>query len=176
MKLIVCGANEAAKILDDSNHGVAAAISIFDPLVNEYRRPRGLDTVEHVLEIQFHDVEHESDIYTYPTLQDAQTIVEFIMSTKGKLTNDSWLIHCHYGISRSTACGLLLCALTYGIDNARDELVKVAPRAAPNTLLCKYFDQICEFDGKLIKASSDFDYQLLKQLAQRQLDTEGSGD
>lgn len=166
MKLIVCGANEATKILSNSDHGVKAAISIFDPEVNLYRRPPGLDTVEHVLEIQFHDVESHSEYYQHPTMQDAQNIVDFIMSTKGKLTSDSWLIHCHYGISRSTACGLLLCALTYGIDNAHDALLNVAPRAAPNTLLCEYFDQICGFNGKLIKTSLDFDFQLLKKMAQ----------
>jgi predicted protein tyrosine phosphatase len=75
-------------------------------------------------------------------------------------------MHCHQGISRSTACGLLLCALTYGIYNARDALLSVAPRAAPNTLLCEYFDQICGFNGKFAKLSLDFDYQLLKKMAQ----------
>lgn len=172
MKLIVCGVNDANKILNNKDHGISAAISILDPMAEEFRRPVGLDTVDNVLEIQFHDVERLHDIYIAPTMEDAQTIVDFIYSTKAKIGNGSWLIHCHQGISRSTACGLLLCALTYGIDRAKEELLKVAPRASPNTLLCEYFDIICGFNGRLIATANDFDYQMLKRLAQGYYDTE----
>lgn len=166
MQLVICGVHDADRILSSSNHGIQAVISILDPECRTFLRPSGLHTVEHTLEIDFDDVEVENESYRYPTMQDAQDIVEFITSTLSKSNHDSWLIHCHQGISRSTACGLLLCALTYGLDDARHQLLSVRPRAAPNTLICEHFDKICGFDGKFAKISWDFDYQLLKKIAQ----------
>ena len=152
---------EAALFLDQTDHGVEAAISILDP-AREDLRPRGLTSVPHVLEMAFDDVEVEDSECLFPTLEIAQEIINFIKQTSA----ESWLIHCHMGKSRSTACALALLALRSGVATAREELLKVAPRATPNVLLAKHFDQICGFNGELLSIAQDFDFQLLKQLAQ----------
>lgn len=175
MKIKVCSVGDATQLLNTDNHGIDVVISILDPGAFDRLRPPGLDKIKYLLEIQFDDCEQPHAVFMHPTLEDAQTIVDFILATKSKVEADSWLIHCHMGKSRSAACGLLLCALIYGIDNAREELLKIAPQASPNTLMCQYFDDICGFGGKLAKLSWDFDYQLLKKLSQNYFETEGEG-
>lgn len=176
MKFVVAGIEGTNKLLEQADHGIGAVISMLDPDSYPARRPHLLDTIPNRLELQFDDTEKEMEGYTCPTTQEAQDIVEFI--TAGLASGvQSWLFQCHMGKSRSAACGLLFSALTVGIDNAKAELVNSAlsRQVAPNTLLCEYFDQICGFDGKLAKLAWDFDFQLLKKMAQHYFDTEGEG-
>lgn len=170
MSLIVCGIDGANIILDNPDHGIQAAISLLDPSSYPDKRPTKLDSIPLRLELQFDDIERPIEDWVHPTMQDAQHIVDFITSTQSQGVN-SFLFHCHMGKSRSAACGLLFCALNYGIENAKAKLLECAPRnPAPNTLMCEYFDQICGFDGKLAKLAWDFDFQMLKKLAQSFID------
>jgi predicted protein tyrosine phosphatase len=159
--LIICGLQEANEILAKPNHGIRAAISILDPGMRDLYDHPMLKTVERVLRIEFDDVESEFEDYQHPTQVDAQTILDFVRAN----INEPMLIHCWQGISRSTAVGLLVCALCYGVGCAREELLKIRPKACPNTLLCDHLGYLAGLGKELFEIAMSFDYQELKKLA-----------
>jgi len=161
MKLVICGIDEANKLLADPADGFDNIISIMDPQAREPDSIKNIDSVPNRLIIDFHDVESTESDWQHPTIEDAKTILDF---AEDKI-NSSWLVHCHQGKSRSAAVGLMLCARVYGVAQSKEELLKVRPNACPNVLLSAHFDSLCGFNGALKERALDFDYQALRALA-----------
>lgn len=165
MRITVCGFVKANSILKNGKSDIDVVISILDPIAWPAKQPNGLSFIKNVLEIQFDDVEKEHSIYECPTMEDAQKIVDFVDKALAE-GNKNWLIHCHYGKSRSTATTMLLLSKVSGLDTVKDELLKLAPKASPNILLCAHFDKICGYGNVLEECAKTFDYVALKTLAQ----------
>ena len=81
----------------------------------------------------------------------------YILDWTNKLPKDSnVLVHCHAGISRSTAVALMLKVRELGVDRIPDAvkwLVDHRPIACPNPVITDYADQLLGANGKLFDAA-----------------------
>lgn len=62
------------------------------------------------------------------------------------------IIHCHGGISRSTAVAIMYLLVTHklSIEDSYQELFKVRPQMWPNALIIEYIDDHLKLKGKLV--------------------------
>ena len=84
-----------------------------------------------------------------------QDHIEIIIEEFGEFIDkgfDNFLIHCHGGISRSTAVaiGLLIKFNNMNIEQAYEYVKQVRPQLWPNDLVLLHFDKILELNGKLV--------------------------
>jgi predicted protein tyrosine phosphatase len=84
------------------------------------------------------------------TMEQIEDILEFTASLQ---SSDKLLVHCHAGISRSTAvaCGVL-CQHGLMPNLAVRYVLSIRPQAYPNSHIITLFDQVLGLEGKLIKA------------------------
>jgi predicted protein tyrosine phosphatase len=105
---------------------------------------------ENWLWLRMEDEEDPSAFSHAPTLAHAQQILDF----GARLPIDARVVvHCYAGVSRSTAAGLALWLQANGVDRveeARDWLLSHRPRASPNMLLARHFDQLLGLDGRFV--------------------------
>ena len=74
-------------------------------------------------------------------------------------SNGNTLIHCHGGISRSTAAGIIFmmtCNAKLSIEDAFDCIMSIRPQAWPNELILYYADEIMGLNGLLCKHAVDW--------------------
>ena len=98
-----------------------------------------------VLSLRFHDTNLCQDDLgrqlTPPSQQDMARIVTFVNETHARSTG--YVIHCHAGVSRSTATALaVLFLLGHTEESAVAELRRIRPQAAPLACLTSYFDDL----------------------------------
>ena len=65
------------------------------------------------------------------------------------------LVHCHAGISRSTAAAFAMASQALGVDRAEEALEFVLenrPEAFPNLLIVQHADRLLKAEGRLIAA------------------------
>lgn len=84
--------------------------------------------------------------------QDIENILNF---TENLQAADKLLVHCHAGISRSTAvaCGIL-CQHGFSPQQAVTKLLEVRSQALPNRHIIQLFDDLLELQGDLIQVVS----------------------
>jgi predicted protein tyrosine phosphatase len=66
------------------------------------------------------------------------------------------LIHCHAGISRSTAATLMILAQAHpdeGEDELADRLLQTRPQAWPNSRMITFADELLDRNGRLMAAT-----------------------
>lgn len=116
-------------------------ISIVDPTTNVF----GSNNPHHIE--RFHDIEIPLDGYQHPTLQNIENILEF---SKTFTDTDKVLIHCHAGVSRSTAVAILV-FIQYGmnIKDAFDKVFEIRDCMDPNKMILSYGDTILNCNGEL---------------------------
>lgn len=148
----VCGIDE----LDSFGAaGVTHVLSILDP---DHPEPTAFGSYgEHQrLELRFHDVIEELPGQVAPTLEDVARILAFGRDVLAEPAGCGHLIvHCHAGISRSTA------SLTMMLAQAKPELpaadamaavVSIRHKAWPNLRMIEFADEILERGGDLVRA------------------------
>ena len=94
------------------------------------------------------DISEPRDGFILPEKHHAQELLDF--------TND-WdktkpiLIHCHMGISRSTATSLGVAGkfAPENIELIIENLKEIAPHASPNKIMMKYYDDILDLNNRL---------------------------
>ena len=67
------------------------------------------------------------------------------------------LIHCHAGISRSTAATLMILAQAHpdeGEDELADRLLQTRPQAWPNSRMITFADELLDRSGRLMAATT----------------------
>jgi predicted protein tyrosine phosphatase len=162
--ITVCGIDEL--------HGYCAAgashvLSILDP-----KRPVpeafGIFGEHKKLELRFDDIIDETEGKRQPNLEDVERILEFGRDLLNKPGSDPHLlVHCHAGISRSTASMALLIAQAMPQLPASDVMAMVhniREKAWPNLRLIELGDARLQRGGSLVRAA----YALYKlQLALR---------
>jgi predicted protein tyrosine phosphatase len=96
----------------------------------------------------------DNSTWVAPTRESIERVLKYSSDLKN---SDKLLVHCHAGISRSTAMLLgILCQ--HGVEPYKAlELVEaIRPELWPNNLVVQYCDEVLNLEGRLIKAVIKF--------------------
>ncbi len=123
-------------------------VSLVDPTTKrEWLQPSENHHIERFddISVVFKD-EHP---YVLPSIEAVARVLEF---TKDLTNQDKLLVHCHAGISRSTAMAIAI-ACQFGLDPERafKFVEEVRPVMFPNSLIILHADEVLGLNGELIK-------------------------
>lgn len=147
--LTICGLDE----LDDHQGlGVTHVLSILDP---EWPDPAAFQAFDPHFRatFRFHDAIEPGPDVLLPQKADVEAILAFGRDAGAAAR---LLIHCHAGISRSTAATLMILAQTYpheGEDAIAERLIEIRPQAWPNSRMIAFADELLDRRGRLIAAT-----------------------
>jgi predicted protein tyrosine phosphatase len=147
--LTICGIEE----LDEhGERGVSHVLSILDP---DWPEPEALGAFDPHLRttLRFHDEIEASPGMVLPEPADIEAILAFGRDLGGDLRH--LLIHCHAGISRSTAAMAMILAQAFPGESEEaivDRLVSIRPQAWPNSRMIAFADESLRRDGRLVAA------------------------
>lgn len=151
-RLTVCGIEELTGFCEV---GVSHVLSILDP---DHPEPTAFGAYgEHErLELRFHDIIDPTRGQVLPQKADVERILTFGRDLLAEPANcGHLLVHCHAGISRSTA------AMTMILAQARPErpaaevmaaVVGIRHKAWPNLRMIEFADELLGRNGELIAA------------------------
>jgi predicted protein tyrosine phosphatase len=144
--LTICGLDELA---DHNARGVSHVLSILDPGWPEPQAFWAFDPHMRTT-LHFHDAIEPAPGIVLPRRENVEAILNFGRDVGNDLRH--LLIHCHAGISRSTAAMTMILAQAFpseSEDAIADRLVDIRPQAWPNSLMIAFADQILDRGGRL---------------------------
>jgi predicted protein tyrosine phosphatase len=151
-RVTICGIPE----LDEHcAAGVTHIVSILDP---EWPDPPAFAkfSPHWRLDLRFHDVIEPSPHHLAPSRNDVARLLGF-----GRELNDRagshLLVHCHAGVSRSTAAAALIMVQMHPDRPARvalDTVARMRPRAWPNLRMLEFGDALLGRNGEIVAAAS----------------------
>jgi len=151
-KMTICGIEELS---EHSGSQVSHVLSILDPMTPE---PDAFGRYgEHArLELRFHDIiEERVPGYESPQPHHIDALLAFGREmTQGSAHDAHLLVHCHMGISRSTAASVLLltqAAPDWSPDAVMAEVARIRPKAWPNLRMIEIGDQMLGLKGGLVR-------------------------
>lgn len=154
MRITICGIPELG---EHSAAGVTHVLSILDPGWPDPDAFGGFSP--HRREsLRFHDVIGPVPGALVPTERDVALLLEYGREVTAAGPQAHLLIHCHAGISRSTASAALLLAQADPARSASDivaEIARLRPRAWPNLLLLEHGEALLERQGQLVQAVAE---------------------
>ena len=157
-KIIICGLADIENAVETYKPDMMLTIinKNFSP-----ETPQGLNPSRH-LKMLIDDISEPRDGFRLPEKEDVQKLLDF---TSDWDQSKPIIIHCHMGISRSTATSLgLICKLDPdNLDLHVEKLMKIAPHASPNQLMTKYVDEILGLENKLLKTLDFFDPEPIEE-------------
>src|ERR1700756_843073 len=134
--------------------GVTHVLSILDPGWPEPESLTRFD-INRRLRLRFHDVIESQPGWIAPERWDVDLLLAFSRDlVASKETH--LLIHCHAGVSRSTAAATLVLAQTcpdWSADEVLQEIVRLRPRAWPNRRILELGDEILGRRGEIVEAA-----------------------
>ncbi len=135
--------------------GFAGIISIADPWA-ETLVP-GQDSGADHLELRFVDLDQplEAVARYQDMVMPSAAIVQQALDFAARHAEAMLLIHCHAGVSRSTAIGLAIYAARLGPgaeERALDALLAIVPDAVPNLAVVAIADNLLQRSGELLNA------------------------
>jgi predicted protein tyrosine phosphatase len=149
----VCGLEELGH---HSTRGVTHVLSILDPAWPE---PEAFGTYDahHRTTLRFHDIIEPIDGQILPERRDVEAILRFgeDLAAETARRKTHLLIHCHAGISRSTAAMTMLLGQAHPDLDAQAVVAKVhdlREKAWPNARLIAFADDALGYDGSLTEA------------------------
>lgn len=149
--LTICGIEELACRCEA---GVTHVLSILDPGWPE-PQPLSIFSVNRRLKLRFHDIIETQPGWTAPERWDVELLLAFARDvTVSRETH--LLIHCHAGVSRSTAAAALVMAQTRPdrtADEVLQEVVRLRPRAWPNLRMLELGGEILGRRGEIVEAA-----------------------
>jgi predicted protein tyrosine phosphatase len=151
-EMSVCGLEELPGFVAA---GVTHVLSILDP---DHPTPDVFDRfpVHMRLELRFHDVIEESQEETPPSVADVARILSFGRDVTGQAAQvGRLLVHCHAGISRSTAALAMILAQAAPERPAEEAVGAVAAvrgKAWPNLRMIELADDMLGRGGELTAA------------------------
>jgi predicted protein tyrosine phosphatase len=154
-ELTVCGIEELA---GHCQVGVSHVLSILDP---GYPEPPAFGSFgEHRrLELRFHDIIDETAGMLLPQQADVENVLAFGRDLMAEPAPERHLlVHCHAGISRSTASMMLILAQARPQATGKDivaHVVQIRPRAWPNLRILEIGDALLGRKGDLVAAAHD---------------------
>ena len=163
-RITICGLDELA---GHSEARVSHVLSILDP---EWPAPEafGAFSEHEKLELRFHDVIEERPGMVMPQLTDVEQLLEFGRRLGREPRADAHLlVHCHAGVSRSSASMALLIAQAMPKRSGNvifADILRIRPQIWPNLRIIEIGDRTLGRNGDLIAAAVDV-YRL--QLGQK---------
>ncbi len=157
-KIIICGLADIQNCVDKYKPDMMLTIinKNFSP-----DTPKGIDNNRH-LKMLIDDISEPRDGFILPEKHHAQELLDF---TNDWDTSKPILIHCHMGISRSTATSLGVAA-KFDPDNIEiniEKLKEIAPHASPNKIMTKYYDEILNLNNRLFSSLAYFDPEPIEE-------------
>jgi predicted protein tyrosine phosphatase len=154
-RITVCGIDELAGYCD---LGASHVLSILDP---EWPVPEAFGAFgEHEkLELRFHDVIDEVADQVPPTRDHVAAVLAFGRDLMAEPPQDAHLlVHCHAGISRSSAAMTLI--LAQGLEHVSGrtilgEVLRIREKAWPNLRMMEMGDEMLGRGGELVAAAHD---------------------
>jgi predicted protein tyrosine phosphatase len=149
--LTICGLEELGH---HSGRAVTHVLSIIDPDCPDPEAFRAYDS-HHRTILRFHDIIESFAGHVMPEAGHVEAILGFgksLNGTAGSRDEGHLLVHCHAGISRSTAAMAMLLAQTYpdrDEDQIFDRLVQIRPQAWPNSRMIDFADRLLSRKGRL---------------------------
>ena len=146
----ICGLDE---LIGHQGRGVTHILSILDP---EWPDPVAFQAYDPHFRatLRFHDaIEPEPDVLL-PQKADVEAILTF---GRDAAEAGGLLIHCHAGISRSTAATLMILAQAHpheAEDGLAELLLQTRPQAWPNSRMIAFADELLDRQGRLITATA----------------------
>jgi len=151
-QVTICGIPELG---EHGAAGVTHVLSILDP---EWPDPPAFAgfTPHRRLALRFHDIIEVTPGWLAPAREDVVRLLEFgrELHPPGE---SHLLVHCHAGVSRSTAAAALILAQAYPDRPAQEALDRVArmrPRAWPNLRILEFGDALLGRKGEIVAAAS----------------------
>src|SRR5271166_2402427 len=144
--LTVCGLDE---LKHHSTRGVTHVLSILDP---DWPEPESFEAFDRHMRatLYFHDAIEPAPGIVLPQETDVETILAFGRNLGDDLRH--LLIHCHAGISRSTAAMAMVLAQAFPNENEDaivDRIVRIRPQAWPNSRMIGFADGLLGRNGRL---------------------------
>jgi predicted protein tyrosine phosphatase len=153
MRITICGIDEL-RLHGDA--GVTHVLSILDP---DWPDPAEFIAYDphHRIALRFHDVIAPSPSIVPPSPDHVEQLLAFGREANAAGSDTHILIHCHAGISRSTAAAALLLAQADPARQPADifaEIARLRPRAWPNLLLLELGEAALGRQGEIVPAAA----------------------
>ena len=159
----VCGIEE---LVEHQSAGISHVLSLVDPDLPELVQFTQF-APHHRTVLRFHDIIELLPGKVAPEPHHIDEILAFGASSGGGTRAARTLVHCHMGVSRSTAAMLIVMAQAEA-SVAEDELYarlrRIRPQAWPNSRMIRFADEKLGRNGKLSAAlSRHYAHQLIQQ-------------
>lgn len=149
--LTICGISE---LPEQRERAVTHVLSILDP---DHPDPEAFGAYDphHRTILRFHDIIDPIQGMILPRPEHVEAVLRFgeEVSAGGGSGQGHLLVHCHMGVSRSTAAMLTLMAQTDPDENEDrlfERLVAIRPQAWPNSLMVAFADDLLSRRGRLV--------------------------
>ena len=144
--------------------GVTHVLSIIDPDEPDpsaFKRYKGVRR----LLIRCDDVVAPYAGFQPPSREDVQKLIEFGATLTDEAHDGHLLIHCHAGISRSTAAaGIIMAQHNAGKEvEAFQHLLDMRPHAWPNTRIVQFADDLLDRNGAIMEALVEYRRELIRR-------------
>jgi predicted protein tyrosine phosphatase len=151
-QVTICGLEELAS---HCAGGASHVLSILDP---GWPEPESLNNfgLDRRLKLRFHDVIEPGPGWIVPERWDVELLLAFARDL-ATMQQAHLLVHCHAGVSRSTAAAILVLAQTCPerpAEEAVEEVVRLRPRAWPNLRILELGDDILGRGGEIVEAAA----------------------
>ena len=161
--LTICGLDElAGHCVPGAVPGVTHVLSILDPGWPEPEAIRDFDLGRR-LKLHFHDVIEPMPGWIAPERWDVELLLSFGRTLDQRAPREDpeaegahLLVHCHAGLSRSTASGILLlaqCRPTRAAHDIVGQVIRLRPRAWPNLRILEFGDALLGRDGEIVDSA-----------------------
>ncbi|NIZ02064.1 tyrosine phosphatase family protein [Thalassospira lucentensis] len=152
--LTICGIDE---LPTHRSNAVSHVLSMIDPDRDDPDVFTFYSPHERTL-LRFHDVIDDKPDMVAPTPETVEEILRFgegLKSTVDQRSTGHLLVHCHMGVSRSTAAMLILMAQAQpdlDEDSLFNRLRSIRSIAWPNSRMIGYADDLLKRNGRLVAA------------------------
>ncbi|MEJ5021414.1 protein-tyrosine-phosphatase [Ochrobactrum vermis] len=153
-QLTVCGIQE---LPEQRARKVTHVLSLVDPDLPELDAFQTFEQ-HHRVTLRFHDIINAANNHTMPTPDHMNAILQFgseFQSAQNPQAPSHLLVHCHMGVSRSTAAMVSLMAQANPDEAAEslfNRLIAIRPQAWPNSQMIGFADEQLGRKGELTTA------------------------
>lgn len=160
--LIICGGKKAEELLNTEEVFDVISIAAWGtkPWGHKDHKPTNLGKANRFINFSFDDIRDDTKVSLEepPTERDVKRAIAFARLIKfgTQFQKNRLIVHCHAGMSRSTAIAFVICCWAMGPNNemaALDKIFRsgVGQEMCPNELIVALGDKILKRNGAMIR-------------------------